>query len=58
MVSARAVDVLFVVSFVYCCCHTHRSIKGESQRSRVKGAWGTAINCDMLLFLVDAHRQV
>jgi len=35
-----------------------RSIKGDAQRSRVKGAWGTAINCDMLLFLVDAHRQV
>lgn len=35
-----------------------RFFRSSAHAHRVRSAWGTAANCDMLLFIVDAHRQV
>lgn len=33
-------------------------LHGDKHASRVRSAWATADKCDVLLLLVDAHRQV
>ncbi|KAK9823289.1 hypothetical protein WJX72_001635 [[Myrmecia] bisecta] len=35
-----------------------RQIRGLDHEQRVRSAWGTAADCDELLFIIDAHRQV
>lgn len=35
-----------------------RQLRGAGHETRVMSAWGTASSCDMMLFIVDAHRQV
>lgn len=35
-----------------------RHYKNPRHERRVKSAWAVAADCDLLLFLVDAHRQV
>lgn len=35
-----------------------RFFRGNQHAKRVRSAWGTASDCEMLLFIVDAHRQV
>lgn len=35
-----------------------RYYRGNSHARRVRSAWGTATDCELLLFIVDAHRQV
>jgi GTPase len=37
---------------------TQRSMHGPRHAARVKSAWTTAWQCDLLLFVVDAARQV
>jgi len=38
-------------------CFILRHIKTADHRVRVKGAWGTALASDIVLVVVDAHRQ-
>lgn len=35
-----------------------RFFRGNQHAKRVRSAWGTAADCELLLFIVDAHRQV
>ena len=35
-----------------------RQYRNAAQATRVSSAWGTASDCDLLLFIVDIHRQV
>ena len=35
-----------------------RQYRNAAQATRVSSAWGTASDCDMLLFIIDVHRQV
>ncbi|EIE23555.1 GTP-binding protein Era [Coccomyxa subellipsoidea C-169] len=37
---------------------TTRFLRGNQHAKRVRSAWGTASDCEMLLFIVDAHRQI
>lgn len=41
-----------------CVCIHLRYYRGNSHARRVRSAWGTATDCELLLFIVDAHRQV
>jgi GTP-binding protein Era len=35
-----------------------RHYRSQRHEGRVRSAWRTAASCDLLIFLVDAHRQV
>ncbi|BDA47463.1 probable GTPase Era at C-terminar half [Coccomyxa sp. Obi] len=35
-----------------------RFFRGNQHAKRVRSAWGTAADCELLLFIVDAHRQI
>ena len=37
---------------------SRRHYKNPKHERRVKSAWSVAADCDLLLFIVDAHRQV